>query len=116
MEIKVGCDIVKIKRFSKLDKKTLNRIFHASEQKNQKPETLAGIFAAKESCKKVFNSLSWLDIEIKKKRSGKPILILNESKITVNKGEEVTSYDLSISHDGDSAIAVTVFLIKRGGS
>ena len=116
MRVKVGCDIVKIKRFSKLDKKVLDKIFHKTEIKNQKPETLAGIFAAKESCKKVFNNLSWLDIEIKKKRNGKPILILNESKIAVNKGEEVASYDLSISHDGDSAIAVTVFLIKRGSS
>ena len=116
MEVKVGCDIVKIKRFNKLDEKTLHKIFHKTELKNSDPEKLAGIFAAKESCKKVFNSLSWLDIEIKNEKSGKPILILNESKISVNKGEEVASYDLSISHDGDSAIAVTVFLIKRGSS
>ena len=103
MKIKIGCDIVEIKRFNNLDKKTFNKIFHKTELKNN-PKSLAGIFAAKEACKKVFN-LNWLDTEIKKKRSGKPILITSKIK-------NIVDYDLSISHDGDYAIAVVVFLIK----
>lgn len=106
IKIKVGCDIAEIKRFNNLDSKTLNKIFHRNELKNLKAESLAGLFAAKESCKKVFNSLNWHDIEIKKKKNGKPLLILNQDKNVLN-------YDLSISHDGEYAIAVVVFLIKK---
>ena len=105
MKIKTGCDIVEIKRILNLDSKVLNKIFHKSELKNKKPQTLAGIFAAKEACKKVFNELGWKDIEVKKKRNGKPSLILN-------KGRDIISHDLSISHDGDYAIANVVFMIK----
>ena len=105
MEIKTGCDIVEIERIKNLSQDALKKIFHNSELKNRKPETLAGIFAAKESCKKVFNELSWKDIEIKKKRNSKPFLILN-------KGRDIISHDVSISHDGDYAIASVVFLIK----
>ena len=104
--MKVGCDIVQVKRFFKIDKKVLSRIFHKSELKKPKPETLAGIFAVKESCKKVFNELQWKDIEIKKKRNGKPILVLDKKM-------DVMSYDLSISHDGEYAMAVAVFLLKK---
>lgn len=107
MLIKTGCDIVEIKRFQDVDLQSLKKIFHENELKNSKPETLAGIFAAKESCKKVFN-LNWLDIEVKKKRNGKPVLILNDEKIN----DKIIDYDLSVSHDGDYAIAVVVFMIK----
>ena len=106
IRVKVGCDIVEIKRFSKLDSKTLDKIFHQTELQNMKAETLAGIFAAKESCKKVFNELNWHDIEVIKKRNGKPELVLNNDK--------VASYDVSISHDGDYAMAAVIFMIKDG--
>jgi len=103
MKVKIGCDIVKIERIKKLDSKTLNKIFHKTELKN-KPETLAGIFAAKESVKKVFNDLNWHDIEVIKEKSGRPSLIINK---------EFESCDLSISHDGDYAIASVVFMMRK---
>ena len=106
MKVKVGCDIVEIKRFNNLNSKMLNKIFHKNELKNLKAENLAGLFAAKESCKKVFNDLNWHDIEVKKKRNGRPFLILKKDK-------DVLNYDLSISHDGEYAIATAVFLIKK---
>ena len=106
IKVKVGCDIAEIKRFNKLDSKILNKIFHKNELKNLKAESLAGLFAAKESCKKVFNNLNWHDIEIKKKRNGKPLLVLKKDK-------DVLNYDLSISHDGKYAIATVIFLIKK---
>ena len=106
IQVKIGCDIVEIKRFFNLDKIILNKIFHKSELKNLKPETLAGIFAVKESCKKVFNELTWRDIKIKKEKNGKPTLILSTDK-------NIVSYDISISHDGGYAIATVVFLTKR---
>ena len=107
IRIKTGCDIVEIKRFNNIDKKSLEKIFHKSELRNKKPETLAGIFAAKESCRKVFNELTWKDIEVKKKKNGKPELLLNIKK-------KISSNDLSISHNGSYAIAVVVFLLENG--
>lgn len=105
MKVRVGCDIVDINRIRKLDTKTLQKIFHPAELKNKKPESLAGIFAAKESCKKVFYELDWLDITITTEKSGKPIIRLNTYKT-------IESHDVSISHDGKYAFATVVFLIK----
>jgi len=105
IEVKTGCDIVKIDRFRNIKSNVLKKIFHKSELKNPKPETLAGIFAAKESCKKVFNDLNWLDVEVRKKRNGKPEIILYKSNIK--------NSDVSISHDGNYAIANVVFLLEK---
>ena len=98
MRIKVGCDLVEVKRFKDIDKKILDKIFSKAEIKKLKPKTLAGLFSIKECCRKVFNDLNWHDIEIIKKRNGKPLLAINKHK-------EIESYDISISHDGDYAIA-----------
>ena len=115
MKIRIGCDIVEIKRFNNINKKALEKIFHKSELKTLKPETLAGIFAAKESCKKVFNDLTWYDIEILKNKKGKPSLIINKQiKTKKNQKSKMTkSHDLSISHNGSYAIAVVVFLLEN---
>ena len=94
-----------ISRIKNLKTHTLKKIFHKTELTN-KPESLAGIFAAKEACKKVFN-LNWLDIEIKKERTGKPIVVFT------NKPKNIIDYDLSISHDGNYAIAIVVFLMEK---
>lgn len=109
-EVKIGCDIVKIDRLSKVGKDALLKIFKEAEIKNMKDETIAGMFAAKESCRKVFNHLRWHDIVIKKLKSGKPVLSINKKIIEKNK---VLSNDLSISHDGNYAIATVIFLVKR---
>ncbi|MBI2559374.1 holo-ACP synthase [Candidatus Woesearchaeota archaeon] len=111
MDIKTGCDIVEIDRFRKTDKSSLLKIFYESEIRNSRPETLAGLFAAKESCKKAFNSLRWHDIIINKEKSGKPLLSINKKQLGKN---AVLSSDLSISHDGSYAIAIVVFVVKKG--
>lgn len=111
MYIKIGCDIVEINRFRKIDKSSLLKIFYESEIRNLSSETLAGLFAAKESCKKVFNSLRWHDIIINKEKSGKPLLSINKKQLRKN---VVLSSDLSISHDGSYAIAVAIFVVKKG--
>lgn len=96
--MRVGCDIVQIKRFENMDKEALDKIFHKQELKN-KTETLAGFFAAKEACKKVFNDLHWHDIEITRGKTGRPSLVLKK---------QIKNYDISISHDGDYAMAIFV--------
>lgn len=111
IDIKVGCDIVDINRMRKTDRSSLLKIFYESEIRNSTPETLAGMFAAKESCIKAFNSLRWHDIIINKEKSGKPLLSINKKQLKKN---VVLSSDLSISHDGSYAIAIAVFAVKKG--
>jgi len=94
----VGTDIVHISRFKGIDNLSLKKIFHPSELKNKDPLHLAGIFAAKECCRKIFPNSGWLDFEIKKQKDGKPLI----HTIHNFKG------DVSISHDGNYAIAVVI--------
>jgi len=110
INVKIGCDIVNIKRFKNIEDRTLMKIFNENEIRSKKPEKIAGLFAAKESCRKVFNKLGWHDITIKKMRNGKPSLFIDLHKI--EKNMEIMNSDLSISHDGDYAIATAVFLIR----
>ncbi len=94
----VGVDIVYIPKIEKLlrNKKIISRIFHKSELIPFTAEHLSGIIAAKEAYMKAAGKkLGWLDIEIKKKKSGQPF-IANKKAL------------LSISHDKDYAIAFVV--------
>jgi len=96
--MKIGTDIVHILRFKEIDDFSLKKIFHPSELKNKDPLHLAGVFAVKECCRKIFPNSNWLDFEVKKERNGKPTLTTKHSF----KG------DLSISHDGEYAIATVI--------
>ena len=96
--MKVGTDIVNVDRMENLDEFALKKIFHPSELSNKDKLHLAGLFAAKECCKKIFPNSDWLDFEIKKRSDGKPY---------VNSKQNFKG-DLSISHDGEYAIAVVI--------
>ena len=105
--IRVGCDIVSIKRMQRLNKDVINKIFTVDELKDSKIETLAGKFAAKEACKKIINELSWKDIIITNNKDGRPIAEI------MNHDNKISEIDLSISHDKDYAISVVVMLLKN---
>lgn len=96
--MKLGTDIVHVSRFKEIDDFSLKKIFHPSELKNKDTLHLAGLFAVKECCKKIFPDSDWLDFEIKKEKSGKP-------KICMKNGFKG---DVSISHDGEYAIATVI--------
>ena len=96
--MKIGTDIVHISRFQNIDNFALKKIFHPSELENLEPLHLAGMFAVKECCRKIFPKSNWLDFEIKKQKNGKPI---------INTKHDFQG-DVSISHDGEYAIAVVV--------
>jgi len=105
MEMRIGVDIVFVPRFEKLltNEAFVKKIFHPSESKRFEAEHLAGIFAAKEAFfKAVKEAPTWLDVEIKKEASGKPALVLS------NDLKDELSVDVSISHDGEYAIAVVL--------
>ncbi len=111
MQIKIGNDLVYIPKFKKIIERTPNiteKIFHESEKQDNRIETLAGIFAAKESVIKALDLEAgvWKDIEIAKNSTGRPILTIKHYQLNI------ISSDISISHDGDYAFATSVFLVE----
>lgn len=114
MKIKIGSDILQLKKFrtafKKYPEKFERDIFLESELQNSEISHLAGLFSAKEAVIKALDlkAGSWKLIEIKHIKSGKPVLNLNT---TINK-KNIKSYDLSISHHGDYVIAVVAILLK----
>ena len=103
----IGIDIVNIEKFKeKLEKKDFeSKIFtdneiHYSKKKKNSLQTFAGIFAAKEAIIKAcgFNLAYILRKKIEIKHKGnKPIVFIDKNEAQLN---------LSISHDGNYALAI----------
>jgi phosphopantetheine--protein transferase-like protein len=110
-----GIDLIKINRFKDLinNKSFMAKNFNESEIEyiNKRIETLAGLFAAKEallkSLKKGINNYSLKDIEIIHDSNKAPSFIFHNKLKELN----INNISLSISHDGDYAIAI-VSIIK----
>ena len=111
-----GIDLVKIDRFNDLknDKKFMNKIFTKKEIdyiafRNNETSTIAGLFAAKEAClkalKKGIDKCPLKDIEISHENNAPFIIFHNKLKDTIS------NCSLSISHDGDYAIAIVSVII-----
>ncbi len=108
--IRIGTDIAFIPRFSDLSKHTRERIFtpyeleRAGERGKRESEYLASRFASKEAYSKALGSgfygITPIDIEIRNDESGAPYILY--------KGERDNAVSLSISHDGDYAVAFVV--------
>lgn len=116
MQIKTGCDLVYIPKFKTAatrnpDNNFLAHIFTTHElHHNPELNSLAGKFAAKEAIFKALDYLKpgdWHQIEILNLASGKPVIKLVDSHAA-----KIVSSDISISHDGDYALAVCCFLIE----
>ena len=95
-----GIDIVKINRIIELiERRGLDFVQNMLNTREESPETLAGIFASKEALGKHLGSgINKNILEnsiILKDEKGKPSIVLDNK-----------NYDLSISHDGDYAIAI----------
>lgn len=113
--MKVGIDIVDIKRFEKLTISFISKNFLESEIKyaDTKPniaQTMAGIFACKEAFLKaigvgIFKGIKLSDIEICHEKSGKPFLKINPD---ISAKLQIKNCDVSISHDGGIASAICV--------
>jgi len=109
----IGIDLIKTNRMNRLIErfgdKALQKFLNQNEimlVKNYK--TASGFWAAKEACSKALgvgigSECSFHDIEISKNHKGAPILNLSQ-KILNN--FNITDTSLSITHDGEYAIAV----------
>lgn len=115
----LGCDICAISRMEKImnDTRFLERYFTEYERqyigarKNAAP-TAAGIFAAKEALVKAlgtgFGPLGPQDVSVRHDGQGAPFYEMNEKTLTALHGAGACRAMLSVSHDGDSAMAVAV--------
>lgn len=111
MNIKTGIDIVYTPRIEKsiTSQVFIEKVFHPQESQKIDASHLAGIIAAKEAIMKALGMKpgSWLDIFITYNKNGRPkVEILNKSIVLP------TSYDISISHDGEYAVAIFVGLFE----
>ena len=119
----VGTDIVKNSRIKKLikNKKFINRIFTSSEIKdskkiNQKVLFFSKRFAAKEAFVKSLgtgftHNINFKDINVSKKRSGKPYLTLsNKLKIILKKKLKLKKVKifLSLSDEREYSVAYVI--------
>ncbi|HLR34483.1 MAG TPA: NAD(P)H-hydrate dehydratase [Tissierellales bacterium] len=121
MIISTGIDIVKINRIKRIlaekDQQFLNKVFTEEEkkyisEKNKNPETIGGMFAAKEAISKVLGTgigkISWKEIEILHNKKGRPYVRLQGEAMKVSKILSIGVVHLSISHERDFGIAIAI--------
>lgn len=111
----VGTDIVRIARLSQhADPAFLQRSFTAAELEScgGRAESLAGRWAAKEAVMKALGAgvgeVALTDIEIAQEPSGRPQVRLLGGAAERARAAGLTDWQVSISHDGDYAIAAVV--------
>ncbi len=122
MILGIGTDIIEVARIQasheKFGERFLNRILHPNEityclsHKSPAP-FLAARFAAKEAISKAFGTgigaqLSWQDMEVGRRDSGEPFVILhgNGEKLLRERGARIVL--ISLSHTQQHATAVAV--------
>lgn len=127
MTIKVGTDICSIDRIAKayqrFGRRFLLRLFTESEIAyilSAPPHTvarIAGRFAAKEAASKCLGTgwfgLAWKEIEVVRKSTGEPTVVLHGRAIEIAKKRGLDSFEVSISHEHHYATA-TVIACSRG--
>jgi holo-[acyl-carrier protein] synthase len=115
VKLRTGVDLIEIARIREAarrhGRRYLERIYTAPElaQGEQRPEYLAGRFAAKEAVAKALGSgigeVGWKDIEILGDEEHAPVL--NLTGAARRKADELglTTWSVSISHSTDHALA-----------
>ncbi len=126
MQIKVGNDILEIKRFAKVyetkGERFLERFLSTDEiaYAAKNIQSLAGFFAAKEAAAKAlgtgigYEQVGWHDFHIAPDSYGKPQLQLSGAALKYYHKINGISLDLSISHEKEYATAVCVILTQAG--
>ena len=109
----IGIDLIKISRMNRLIErfgdKALQKFLSSNEiQLIKNNKTAAGFWAVKEACSKALgvgigSTCSFHDIIISKTPKGAPLITLNKRLINEF---NITDTSVSITHDGDYAIAV----------
>ena len=117
--IGVGIDVVPVERFADSLARTpalRDRLFTAAEQRTQSgnprtAESLAARFAAKEALAKALGApgdLRWHDAEVTVGDHGRPLLTVRGTVARRAEALGVSSWHVSLSHDGGMASAVVI--------
>ena len=124
----LGVDIVEIERFASSMQRSgqafLDRLFLPAEQAYCSPQReparcFAARFAAKEAVSKALGTgigsqLAWRDIEIRRKDSGEPFIVLHGTGAETAKRLGVSGILLSLSHSEHYAVANAICTGKPG--
>lgn len=124
MVIGNGVDLVDIERIKKILEKNprfLERNFTVNEralfqEKKMHPASIAAGFAAKEAVSKAMGTgirgFNLIDIEILRDALGKPFVTLYGNAKAVASSRGIESFEISLSHTNDTAIAFVISLGK----
>jgi holo-[acyl-carrier protein] synthase len=113
MVVGVGIDVTEIDRFSRALLRTpalAERLFTARER-GLPVRSLAARFAAKEALAKALGAprgLLWTDAEVITSAGGKPSLRVTGTVAEAARKAGVTTWHLSLSHDGGIATAIVI--------
>ena len=122
MIIGTGIDIIEVARIrascEKFGDRFAARILLPSEMEycnsHKDPAPfIAARFAAKEAVSKAFGTgigaaIGWHDIEVKRRESGEPFLVLHGKGAELLKAREATRIHLSLSHTLQHATAISI--------
>lgn len=118
MEPRTGVDLIEIERIAaaieRFGDRFLRRVYTEGEIRacRGRAQSFAGRFAAKEAISKALGvgirTIPWKDIEILRDPRGKPTVHLHGKALSIAKRQNLTTFDVSISHSRTDAIAVVV--------
>ena len=113
MIVGIGVDIADISRLQAALRRTPSlaaRLF-AEGERNAKPDSLAGCFAAKEAVAKALGGprgLRWADVQVVHDSRGAPRLEVQGTVAAAAARLGVRAWHLSLSHDGGLSVAMVV--------
>jgi holo-[acyl-carrier protein] synthase len=116
----IGVDLVEVKRIQhsldRFGERFMKRVFTEGEitycrSMKFPARHFAARFAAKEAVSKAFGTgigkaMGWRDIDVHKKESGEPFLVLHGGADNLAKARAVRSAWISLSHTEDHALAM----------
>lgn len=113
MIVGIGVDVVEVARLAKALERTPSlraRLFTEREQQVTALESLAARFAAKEAVAKALGTteLPWTDVEVVSQPGGRPVLHVHGKVAEAAAAQGISTWHLSLSHDGGIATAMVV--------
>ena len=121
----LGIDIIKVARIrdtlARFGARFSERVLTPSERRyvRDRPETLAGRWAAKEAVSKVLGlgvrGIGWKEIEVERLPTGQPAVRLHGRAARRAEQLGMTRIALSISHESDYAVAIAFGIRTAGG-
>lgn len=121
----LGIDIIKVERIretlQRFGARFSSRVLTPAEQRyvRDRPETMAGRWAAKEAVSKVLGlgvrGIGWRDIEIERLPTGQPAVRLHGRAALRAEQLGMGRIAVSISHESDYAVAIAYGIRQAGG-